>query len=147
MKKLILVGILGAALAAVSMSSATRVSAQSMDKAMVLGTIHLAKAVMVDGKPLAAGTYQLRLTTDRPTPATGESPDSEQFVEFVKGSTVVAREVATVVSKADIGAIAKGETPPAPGTAKVEMLKGDDYIRVWVNKDGTHYLLHLPVSA
>ena len=60
MKKLILVGILGAALAAVSMSSATRVSAQSMDKAMALGTIHLAKAVMVDGKPLAAGTYQLQ---------------------------------------------------------------------------------------
>jgi len=71
----------------------------------------------------------------------------ETNAQIVKGGTVVAREVATVVSKADIGAIAKGDTPPAPGTAKIEMLKGNDYIRVWVNKDGTNYLLHLPVSA
>ena len=85
---------------------------------------------------------------DHPKPAVGESRESEQFVEILlKGGTVVAREVATVVSKADIGAIAKGETPPAPGTAKVEMLKGDDYIRVWVNKDGTHYLLHFLTTA
>ena len=146
MKKLILVGILGAALAAVG-TPAARVSAQAMDKAMALGTIHLAKAVMVDGTRLSAGTYQLRLTMDHPKPATGESPESEQFVEILKGTTVVARDVATVVSKADIGAIAKGETPPAAGSAKVEMLKGDDYIRVWVNKDGTHYLLHFQVAA
>jgi hypothetical protein len=146
MKKLVLIGILGAALAAVGMPAA-HVSAQTMDREMALGTVHLAKAVMADGKPLAPGTYQLRLTMDHPQPAVGESPDSEQYVEFVKGGKVVAREVATVVSKADIGAIAKGEQPPASGTAKVEMLKGNEYIRVWVNKGGTNYLLHLPVSA
>ena len=146
MKKFILVGILGAALAAVG-SPATRVSAQSMDKAMALGTFHLNRAVMVDGKKLAAGTYQLRLTMDHPKAATGESSESEQFVEILKGNTVVARDVATVVSKADIASIGKGDPAPAPGSAKVEMLKGDDYIRVWVNKDGTHYLLHFPVSA
>jgi len=146
MKKLILVGILGAALAAVGVTT-TRAAAQGMDKAMTLGTIHLARAVMVDGKTLAAGTYQLRLTMDHPKPAAGESPDSEQFVEFLKAGTIVARDVATVVSKADIGAIGKGDPAPAPGTAKIEMLKGNDYIRVWVNKDGTHYLLHLPVAG
>lgn len=146
MKTLVLVGILGAALAAVG-TPAARLSAQTMDREMALGTVHLSKAVMADGKPLAAGTYQLRLTMDHPEPAVGESPDSEQYVEFVKGGKVVAREVATVVSKADIDAIAKGDKPPASGTAKVEMLKGDNYVRVWVNKGGTNYLLHLPVSA
>jgi hypothetical protein len=146
MKKLVLVGILGASLAAVG-TPAAHVSAQAMDKEMALGTVHLAKAVMADGKALPPGTYQLRLTMDHPEPAVGESPDSEQYVEFVKGGKVVAREVATVVSKADIDAIAKGEKPPASGTAKVEMLKGNEYIRVWVNKGGTNYLLHLPVSA
>ena len=102
---------------------------------------------MVDGKTLAAGTYQLRLTMDHPKPAAGESPDSEQFVEFLKAGTIVARDVATVVSKADIVAIGKGDPAPAPGAAKIEMLKGNDYIRVWVNKNGTHYLLHLPVAG
>jgi len=25
------------------------------------------------------------------------------------------------------------------------MLKGGDYLRVWINKGGNHYLVHLPV--
>jgi hypothetical protein len=27
------------------------------------------------------------------------------------------------------------------------MLKGGGYVRVWFNKEGTYYLLHLPTSA
>jgi hypothetical protein len=146
MKKLILAGVLGAAIAAVGMPTA-HVSAQGMDKEMALATVHITKKVMVDGKPLEPGTYQLRLTTDHPQPAAGESPDSEQYVEFLKGGKVVGRDVASVVSKADIKDVAKGEAAPASGTAKVELLKGNDYIRVWVNKGGTNYLLHLPTGA
>jgi hypothetical protein len=33
--------------------------------------------------------------------------------------------------------------PPAAGTAKVQTLKGADYVRVWINKGGTNYLVHL----
>ena len=51
-----------------------------------------------DGQPLAAGTYQVRLSADEPKPAVGQSPDSERYVEFLKGGKVVGREVATVVS-------------------------------------------------
>ena len=43
-----------------------------------------------------------------------------------------------------IGQVQK-DTPPAANGAKVEMLKGGDYVRVWINKGGNHYLLHLPV--
>jgi hypothetical protein len=32
---------------------------------------------------------------------------------------------------------------PAPGTAKVETLVGNDYLRVWINKGGTNYLVYL----
>lgn len=146
MKKLILAGVLGAAVAAVGMPTA-HVSAQGMDKEMALATVHITKKVMADGKPLEPGTYQLRLSTEHPQTATGASPESEQYVEFLKGGKVVAREVASVVSKADIKDVAKGEAAPASGTAKVELLKGNDYIRVWVNKGGTNYLLHLPTGA
>jgi hypothetical protein len=146
MKHLVLVGVLALALATLGLP-ATRVSAQSANAGTSLGTVHLANKVMADGKPLAPGTYQLRLTNDAPPPAVGESPDSERYVEFVRAGKVVAREVATVVSKDDINTIAKGEKPPPSGTAKVELLKGNEYVRVWVNKGGTNYLLHLPTSA
>src|SRR5579871_4028939 len=51
-----------------------------------LGAVHLAKPVKADGKDLAAGTYQLRLTAQDATPdAKGETPASERWVEFLKG--------------------------------------------------------------
>ena len=146
MKNLILVGVLGAAMAAVAMPAA-HVSAQAMNGNMALATVHLAKKVTAGGTALEPGTYQLRLTNDHPQAAAGESPDSEVFVEFVKAGKVVAREVATVVSKDDIKAVGKGDPAPASGTAKVELLKGNDYIRVWANKSGTNYLIHLPTGA
>ena len=112
----------------------------------VLGSVHIAKKVMADGKPLATGTYQVRLTADEPKPATGQSPSAERYVEFMRGGKVAGREVASVVSAEDIGKIAKGARPK-PGTSKFEMLKGGDYWRVWINKGGTHYLVNLPPAA
>ena len=133
MKQLILVGALITAVAA-------GVSAQ----APTLGTVTLSKKLMADGKPLAPGTYQVRLSTDEvKPPATGQDPNSEKWVEFVKGGKVAGREVATVISAQDVGAIVKGKKPAANG-ASVEMLKGGDYWRVWINKGGTNYIINLP---
>jgi ribosomal protein S28E/S33 len=67
-------------------------------------------------------------------------------VEFVKAGKVVAREVATVVSNKDIAAIAESRRPAA-NSIKVETLKGNDYLRVWVNRAGSNYLIHLPKAA
>ena len=136
--------LIGALVAALAVSTAFAQSGMSGN--MSLGTVHIAKKVMVDGKPLAPGTYQVRLTSDAPKPATGQAPDSEKYVEFVRGGKPVGREVATVVSAEDISKIAKG-TKPKPGTSKFEMLKGGDYFRVWINKGGTHYLINLPPAA
>ena len=91
------------------------------------------------GKPLAAATYQVRLTNDQPTAAVGESPGAERWVEFVKDGKVAGREVATVISAADIGTIARGPQPKA-NASRVDALKGGDYVRVWINKAGTNYL-------
>jgi hypothetical protein len=139
MKRLVLVAALAFALASPLLAQ----SGASGSSTAPLGTVHLGKAVMADGKPLPAGTYQVRLTPEEAKPAVGQSPDAERYVEFVKNGKVVAREVATVISATDIKQIAKG-AKPAAGTAKVEELKGGKYVRVWINKGGNNYLINLP---
>lgn len=141
MTRIICVGALVGAFAA-----GTAVAQSNMPGTTPLGSVHIAKKVMADGKPLAAGTYQVRLTTDEPKPATGQSPSAERYVEFMRGGKVAGREVASVVSAEDIGKVAKG-VKPASGTSKFEMLKGGDYWRVWINKGGTHYLVNLPPAT
>jgi hypothetical protein len=115
--------------------------------ALPLGTVHLAKAVTADGKPLPAGTYQVRLTADEAKPdAVGASKNVERWVEFVQGGTVKGREVVSIVPEAEVKTVVK-DTPPAAGASKVQVLKGNEYVRVWINKAGNHYLIHLPTGA
>ena len=114
--------------------------------AMVLGTVRLPKGVKVDGKDIAAGSYQVRLTADEAKPdARGSSEKLERWVEFVKGGSVVGREVVSIVPANEAKLVQK-DTPPPSGGAKVETLKGGDYVRVWFNKGGNYYLVHLPNS-
>src|SRR6476646_4642978 len=136
MMRLVLVGTVAAVL------SAGAAFAQSGAGTM-LGTVHLTHTVLADGKPLAAGTYQVRLTTDEPKPGVGQDPTAEKYVEFVKGGKVAGREVASVIGAEDIGKIAKGKKPHA-NSSSVEVLKGGDYVRVWINKGGTNYLINMP---
>jgi hypothetical protein len=138
MKRLVLVGALVGALAAGS--------AYAQGASTSLGTVTLAKKVMADGKPLPAGTYQVRLTSDTPKPAVGQAPDAERYVEFVRGGKVVGRELATVVSAEDISKIAEGKRP-GRNAASVELLKGGDYYRVWINRGGTNYIINMPPAT
>jgi hypothetical protein len=77
------------------------------------------------------------------TPAVGQSPGAERWVEFLQGGKVVGREVATVIAAADMGAIAKGARPVRNGSL-VQTLKGGDYLRIWINQDAVNYLINLP---
>ena len=141
--KHVLVGVLVGALA-LSASLAAQTQTQKPGAAGAsLGTVTFKTAVMADGQRLAAGTYQVRLTGDSPKPGVGQSAESERYVEFVRSGKVVGREVATIVPQAEIAQVADGPRPAAGG-ARVELLKGDDYVRVWINRSGTHYILHLP---
>jgi hypothetical protein len=143
--------VVGAAVVAVAAGAAmpAGVAAQAGTQAAApaagtaLGSVTLRQQVLADGKPLAAGTYQVRLTADEPKPAVGQTPNSERYVEFVRGGKVLGREVATIVSAADLKQIADGPRP-GPGASRVDLLKGNDYVRVWINRGGTNYIIHMP---
>ena len=138
--------IFGAVLVAiVAVSGAT--SAQTMAKKPAsLGAVKISRGVMADGQALAAGTYTLRVSDEMPTAVVGQSPDETRWVEFVQGGAVKGRELATVLSKDALKQLTRKSAPPAAGSSKVELLKGDDYIRVWVNAGGTQYLIHLALK-
>jgi len=38
------------------------------------------------------------------------------------------------------------DAAPAPGGSKVQVLRGGEYMRVWINHQGEHYLVHLVKS-
>ena len=111
--------------------------------AMGLGSVHIPKGLKADGKDLPAGTYQVRLTADEAKPdAKGSTEKLERWVEFVQGGKVVGREVVSIVPANEAKLVQK-DTPPASGGSKVEALKGGDYTRVWINRGGNYYLVHL----
>jgi hypothetical protein len=113
-----------------------------------LGSVQITQRVTADGKPLAPGTYQLRLTQDiaKPENVVGQSPNLERWVEFVQGGQVRGREVVSIVPASEIATVAE-DTPPGPNGHKVQLLKGNDYVRIWIRRGDEHYLIHLPVTT
>jgi hypothetical protein len=100
---------------------------------------------MANGQPLAAGSYSARLSNDAAPRVVGLSPEGVHWIEFVQDGQIKGRELATVVGPADVKQVAKG-TPPAAGAARVQTLRGGDYVRVWFNRSGTQYLIHFMVK-
>jgi hypothetical protein len=111
----------------------------------VLATVRITTAVLADGVPLSPGTYDLRLTQQRPTPSPGQSWEAQQWVEFVANGQVVAREIAEVLRDDDLPAVGASSVP-VRGGARVEMLKDGEFLRVSVKRDRERYLLYLPVK-
>lgn len=155
-KQWVFVGVLVAALAASdafaqhttpNQQPNTAEAAKTPTGEVALGTVRLPRGVMADGKPLAAGAYQVRLTADPARPdAVGATEELSRWAEFVQGGTVRGREVVTIVPAGETKLVTK-DAPPGAGGSKVQMLKGNDYLRVWINRGGTHYLIHFPVGA
>jgi hypothetical protein len=117
----------------------------STGSAVSLGAIRIPRAVKGDGKALPAGTYQVRVTeTPASPPAAGQTPQYERWAEFMQNGKVVAREVVTVVPAGDIKQVAE-QTPPPAGGYRAEVLKGNDYLRLWINRGGNHYLIHFNI--
>src|SRR5262245_25813523 len=115
---------------------------------VVLGTMTLPRATTADGKPLAAGTYQVRLTAQEAKPdAKGASEDVERWVEVLQKGTVKGREIVTIIPQNEVKNVVK-DRPPAPGAAaKVQTLRGNDFMRAWFNKGGNQFLIHFPIGA
>lgn len=111
-----------------------------------LGTVMIPRRVTADGKPLDAGQYVVALTKLLTSTPTGQSPAGACWVEFVLDDVVVGREIATVVPPEAIAAIAKGPLPKS-GSARVDVLKEGEYLRIWFNHGGTHYIVNLPIDG
>jgi len=148
MKVRILVATLAAVLTAGVVSAQTTPQGQVPAGEATLGSVSLPRSVMADGKPLKAGTYQVRLTAQAATPAV-PGQTMERWVEFVQGGKVAGREVVSIIPAAETKDLQPGPDAPAStrtGT-RVEILKGNEYLRVWINRAGVGYLIHLPPAA
>lgn len=135
-----LFAVAGAGLSAQVQAGGTEASAP-----VDLGAVRISRAVKADGQPLPVGTYQLRVTTRQAEPAApGQTPYYERWAEFMQGGQVKGREVVTIVPASDIGQVAETK-PPSAGGYRTELLKGGDYLRLWVNRGGNHYLVHFAI--
>jgi hypothetical protein len=132
--------ILGAVLVAVVAVSGA-VSAQK--KTVSLGSVKIGRNVVADGKPLPAGTYVLRVSDEMPAKVVGQTLDESRWIEFLQGGQVKGRELATVLSKDALKDLTRKSAAPPAGSPRVQLLKGGDYYRVWINAGGTQYLIHL----
>jgi hypothetical protein len=135
-------GLVGVFTTAALLLSMAPLGAQSAQSSPSLGSVRIPQAVMANGQTLPAGTYSIRLTSDAVPPVVGIGAENNKWVEFVQGGQVKGKEMATIVSGPDARQVTKGDGP-ASGAAKVQMLKGNEYIRIWFNRAGTHYLIHL----
>ncbi|MCC7416284.1 MAG: hypothetical protein IT176_04015 [Acidobacteria bacterium] len=112
---------------------------------MPLATVRIPRAVKANDQLLPPGTYQVRLAGRLLPPVPGETPDLEQWVEFLQRGQVKGRAAAPIVPGNEIQSLAKGPIPSS-GSARVELLKEGDYVRVWINKGGMNYLIYLPTA-
>jgi len=74
---------------------------------IVIGSVHIPRAAVANGANVPTGTYQLRISDEMPTVPVGQSPDAERWVEFVQNGKVVAKEMASLVTDADMKEVAK----------------------------------------
>ena len=115
---------------------------------IALGSARLTRAATADGKPLPAGTYTVRVTAQESKPdAIGQTEQLERWVEFMRGGEVRGREVVSIIPAAESKLVVKDAPPRAGGAAKVQVLRGNEYVRVWFNKGGNHYVINLATGA
>ena len=133
------------ALAAIALIGLTAVPPTvAAGETATLGSVRVGRALKADGKSLAPGTYEIRLTDQEATPVpAGQRRDLERWVEFVQNGHVKAREVASIVLASEIADVAEA-TPPRAGGQRIDVLKGGDYVRIWLHRGDRHYLIHLP---
>ena len=116
------------------------------NEGILLGTVDLPRQANADGMPLNPGRYELLLTKPSTTPQTSDASNAlGRWVEFRQEDGVKGREMVTIVSEAEITAVAKS-APPTVGSTRIEILKDNEYLRIWLNNAGIHYLIHLAIG-
>ena len=127
--------------------TAQRVAEEELAARVSRGAVILPRAVVLDGERLGAGEYQVRLTDEGATPVEGEGPERTRWVELRQGDAVVGRALAWVVPDAEIVEITEpNDWRPRNETRVNELVEGD-YVRLWINREGSSYLVHLPTAS
>jgi hypothetical protein len=123
---------------------------QAHHAASSLGSVRLAQPATVGSTTLQPGTYEIRLTGEHVKPLAGQSEESGQYVEFVMNGTVAAKAAAEVIGSSTGAVGTSGATSGATGgvasRARVEMLRGGEFLRISMNKGGERFLIHLGVA-
>ena len=139
----------GAAEAASAVSGAVAAAETAIEEARqaaaeraMRGEIDIPRSVLLNGQALDAGSYTLRLAEEEPAPAGADAAGAGRWVEFVSDDEVAGRGLAIVIPDGEIGEVA--DIAPPRNEAQVVELKEAEYLRVWLNRDGVSYLLHLP---
>jgi hypothetical protein len=111
----------------------------------VLAVVDVPAPVWASGKRLPAGTYELRPVAALPRFSEGQKACGSCLVAFVQDGVVRGEERATILPAAEAEAFSKGTKPPTDG-ARVDLLAKGSYVRIWINRQGTDYIISLPVA-
>ena len=113
----------------------------------VRGGFDLPRRAYATGQPLEAGPYRVGLTNESAPIVDQEPPTTTRWVEFLheEDGSIAGRALATVVPDSEIEEMAVDWVPR--NQVRVDELLGGDYVRVWLNRSGSSYLVHMPTSA
>ena len=136
---------IGSSLAAMAAAEET-VDEDSVTRA-VRGGFDLPRRAYATGQPLEPGPYRVRLTDESAPVVDQEPPTTTRWVEFLheEDGSLAGRALATVVPDSEIGEIAVDWV--LRNQVRVDELQGSDYVRVWLNRSGSSYLVHMPTAA
>lgn len=108
--------------------------------------VQITHAVLADGKSLAPGAYEVWISDERPVVHNGIAvSENQRVVEIAQNGTVVAREIAEVFRRGEPQAV--GTTGATGARARVDLLRGGEFVRIALNDSGARYLIHLPTGS
>ena len=137
---------IGSSLAALAAAS-NDVAEDAVTRA-VRGAFDLPRRAYVNGQPLEPGPYRVRLTDEAAPPGVDEEPSTTtRWIEFLHEAegAVAGRGLAIVISDSEIDALAKSSVPR--NQVRLDELQSGEYIRLWLNRGGSNYLVHMPTAA
>ncbi len=136
---------IGVSLAAIAVAQEAAVEAAATRAAG--GGFDLPLRAYATGEPLEPAPYRVRLT-DESAPVVDQEPSTTtRWIEFLheEDGSIAGRALATVVPDSELEEVATSSAPR--NQVQVDALREGDYVRVWLNRDGSSYLVHLPTSA